>query len=907
MTADLNKNLSKDLSKDIDPQETQEWLVSLKNIIEKEGIERALFILAQLNNNTGSAGAIGSLSTPYLNSIPSAQEPKYPGDLALEKKLSALVRWNAAITVAGANHRESSLGGHIGSFASSCELYEVGMNHFFHGKNQDHGGDCILTQGHVAPGIYARAFLEGRISESEMENFRQECAGKGLPSYPHPWLKPDFWQFPTVSMGLGPMVAIYQARFMKYLDSRGLANTKNRKVWAFCGDGEMDEPESMGAITRAGREKLDNLIFVINCNLQRLDGLVNGNGKIIQELESSFRGAGWNVIKVIWGADWDNLIKEDSTGELLRRVTEACDGDFQTYRSRGGAYMREHLFNTDYLKSLVSDLSDQDLFNLTRGGHDPEKIYAAYHSAVNHQDQPTVILAKSIKGYGMGAAGDARNIAHNQKKMKEDELKYFRDFFNVPVTDSQIEKYERIQPDLNSPEIKYLKAQREKLGGPLPARFDHKKSLKIPSYKNFAARLLLGTQEGREMSTTTAFVQILTALCKDAELGKYIVPITPDESRTFGMEGLFRQLGIYNPAGQRYEPEDRSEVMYYKEALDGQILQEGINEGGAMSSWIAAATSYSVHDVPMIPFYIFYSMFGFQRIGDYAWLAGDMRARGFLLGATAGRTTLNGEGLQHEDGHSHVMAGLVPNCISYDPTYAYELAVIIENGMNRMYQNHEDIYFYITMMNENYAHRAMPEADRSRIETGILKGIYLLEHGPKNPDNKNNQNLKVQLLGSGSILKEVEAAAEILFKNYGVSSNIWSVTSSNELYRDGLKVARENRLDLNLKNQKKSYLTQCLENTQGPIVISTDYVKLYSEQLRSFMPQDRRYEVLGTDGFGRSDTRPALRKHFEVDRYFIVYTALKALLDDGVLDLKLVQKAAKDLNLDLTKPDPFYI
>lgn len=881
---------------DVDPEETREWLLSLKQVIEKDGVERALFLLAELNQQTGNLS--GELSTPYLNTIPRSKQPVYPGDLELEKKNKALIRWNSAITVARANYQDSSLGGHIGSFASSCDFYDVGFNHFWHAKSSDHGGDCLYIQGHVAPGIYARAYLEGRITEDQMEHFRRESTGKGLSSYPHPWLQPDFWQFPTVSMGIGPLAAIYQARFMKYLNSRGLAKTTNRKVWAFCGDGEMDEPESMGGITRAGREKLDNLIFVINCNLQRLDGLVNGNGKIIQEFESSFRGAGWHVIKVIWGADWENLISEDSTGELLKRLTEICDGDFQTYRSRGGAYMREHLFNTESLKNMVSDLTDDQLHNLTRGGHDPEKIYAAYQSAVNHVGQPTVILFKTVKGYGMGSAGDSRNIAHNQKKMKEEDLKHFREFFNIPATDQQLEKLERIKPDPKSPESQYLHARRAALGGYLPARFDSKKSLEIPHYKDFAARLLKGTAEGREMSTTTAFVQILSALCKDKNIGQHIVPITPDESRTFGMEGLFRQIGIYNPMGQRYEPEDRGEVMYYKEAEDGQILQEGINEAGAICSWTAAATAYSVHDTPMIPFYIYYSMFGFQRVADFCWMASDMRARGFLLGATAGRTTLNGEGLQHEDGHSHIMAGLFPNCLSYDPTYAYELAVIIWEGMRRMYQHHEDVYYYITMMNENYAQRPMPEGKKAEeVEQGILKGLYLLQSGPE----VKNKKLKVQLLGSGSILKEVEVAAEILSKDYGVSADIWSVTSANELYREGLDVARHNLLHPEAQ-PKLSYLESCLAKTEGPIIISTDYVKLYSEQLRQFMP--RRYEVLGTDGFGRSDARAALRKHFEVDRYYVVYTALKALFDEGLIEIKVLKEAAKKLGIDPNKLNP---
>ena len=888
--------MSNPISSDIDPQETGEWLLALQNIIDHDGMDRAMYILEKLGAKLGSGAAQSSLSTPYVNSVAAISEAQYPGDLALEKKLDAWVRWNAAITVAGANNRDSSLGGHIGSFASSCTLYEVGFNHFFHAKTADHGGDCIYFQGHISPGVYSRAFLEGRLTEEQMYNYRKEVSGAdGLSSYPHPWLHDDFWQFPTVSMGLGPISGIYQARFLKYLEARGMAKTANRHVWVYCGDGEMDEPESMGAITRAGREQLDNLIFVINCNMQRLDGLVNGNGKIIQELESSFRGAGWNVIKVVWGSDWEALIEKDSTGKLLERLTDACDGDFQTWRSRGGAYLREQLFDQDPdLKALVADMSDDDLHNLTRGGHDSLKVYAAYKAATDHEGQPTVILTKTVKGFGMGHAGDARNIAHNQKKMKEDELKAFRDFFGMDVSDEQIQGFERVKPSDDAPEIKYLNERRQALGGHLPARYENNTPLEIPSYKDFAKRLLDGTKEGKTMSTTTAFVQLLTALCKDKAIGKHMVPITPDESRTFGMEGMFRAFGIYNPFGQRYEPEDRNEVMFYKESNDGQILQEGINEGGAFSSWLAAATSYSVSSVPMVPFYICYSMFGFQRTADYCWMAGDARARGFLLGATSGRTTLNGEGLQHEDGHSHIMAGLVPNCISYDPTYAYELAVIMWDGLNRMYGKCEDVYYYITMMNEAYEMRAMPEG----CEEGIIKGMYCFEKAKKPGKDKH-----VQLLGSGSILKEVEAGAELLANDFGVTADIWSMTSANELYREAQDVARYNLLHAD-DEQRVPYVTAMLNETQGPIIASTDYVKLYSEQLRQFMP--RRFEVLGADGFGRSDARSALRRHFEIDRHYVAYTALKALVDEGQLDKKVLKEAIKKYAIEVDKTNPLY-
>lgn len=887
---------------DYDPTETQEWLDSLESVIAEEGAERAFFLMAKLQEKAGSLGLSSlypSLNTAYQNTIPVSAQPAYPGNLELERKLEALIRWNAAVMVAGTNHVDSSLGGHISTFASSYTLYQIGFDHFFHAPvyegSTPHGGDLVLMQGHSSPGAYARSFLEGRLSTAQMQNFRREVDGQGLSSYPHPWLMPSYWQFPTVSMGLGPLLGIYSARFLKYLDARGLAATAQRKVWTFCGDGEMDEPESTGAITRAGREKLDNLIFVINCNLQRLDGLVNGNGKIIQELESTFRGAGWHVIKVVWGQNWEKLFAKDTHGILQQRLNEACDGDFQTWQARGGAYMREHLFNTPELQALVADLSDTDLTDLQRGGHDAVKIYAAYKAAVSHTGQPTVILAKTIKGYGMGAAGESKNVAHNQKKMTADELKVFRDRFKIPVNDQAVEEYQLYRPAQDSPEMQYLHAQRQTLGGYLPARYANKNSLIIPAYQDFAKRLLQGTTEGREMSTTTAYVQILSALCKDANIGKFIVPITPDESRTFGMEGLFRQIGIYNPAGQCYEPEDRDQVMYYKESTDGQILQEGINEAGAFSSWIAAATSYSVNNLPMIPFYIYYSMFGFQRIGDLAWLAADMRAKGFLLGATAGRTTLNGEGLQHEDGHSHVQAGLIPNCKSYDPTYAYELAVIIWHGLQRMYSDGHDEYYYITMMNENYAHPAMP----SGVEEGIIKGLYCLTKA-ENPNEKKH----VSLLGSGTILREAEAAAVLLSKDFQISSDVWSMTSSNALYRDASEAKRFN--DLNPDQDARSpYVSECLKAGRGPIIAATDYIKLYTEQLREFMP--RRYVCLGTDGFGRSDTRAKLREHFEVNAFYIAYTAVKALFDEGILSLEDVKKARSLYQINPQKRNPLRV
>lgn len=880
-----------DKNHDLDPQETQEWLDAISNVIQADGPERALYLLQKVADKAGgTVGASeGGFATPYLNTIPPSQTPEYPGDLALEEKGEGWIRWNAAMMVAHANKVDGSLGGHIATFACSVSLYEVGFNHFW---KAGHDGDMIYYQGHGVPGIYARSFVEGNLDVDMVKHFRREVGGKGIGSYPHPWLQPDYWQFPTVSMGLGPITSIYNARFLKYMNHRGLKDTANQKIWTFCGDGEMDEPESTGAITRAGREKLDNLIFVINCNMQRLDGLVNGNGKIMQELESTFRGARWHVIKVIWGADWEKLIEEDTSGLLVKRMEEACDGDYQGYQSRGGAYMREHFFGKyPELLELVKDMSDDELIGLTRGGHDRTKVYAAFKAASEHKGNPICILTSTIKGYGMGPVAESKNVAHNVKKLKVEELEYYRDRFNLPVSDKDIEAYALNVPDQKLPEIEYMHERRKALGGYLPKRVEWSGKLAIPSYKDFAKRLLDGTKEGREMSTTTAYVQILTHLCKDKEIGKHIVPITPDESRTFGMEGLFRTLGIYNAEGQKYEPEDRGQVMWYKESSDGQILQEGINEGGSMGSWIAAGTSYANLGIPMIPFYIFYSMFGMQRTMDYCWLAGDARVRGFLLGATSGRTTLNGEGLQHEDGHSHVMAGLIPNCVSYDPTYAYELAVIIESGLQRMYADGEDVFFYITMMNENYAHPAMPKG----VEDGILKGLYMLKKAKK------QKKMHVQLMGCGSNLLEVEAAAELLDKDFGVTSDVWSMTSSNELYRDCLEKERVNRLNPD-KKPLQTYLDECLGKTKGPIIASTDYVKLLSNQLHPFMP--RRFVALGADGYGRSDTRASLRSFFEIDRYHITVAALKALADDGIIPVAKVKQAIKKYKIDPKSPDP---
>ncbi|WP_036300034.1 pyruvate dehydrogenase (acetyl-transferring), homodimeric type [Methylotenera sp. L2L1] len=876
---------------DIDSQETQEWLDALMAVIENEGTERAHFLLEAMIDKARRSGSNlpYKATTAYLNTIPTHLQAKLPGDPEMERRVRALVRWNAVMTVLRANEKSPGVGGHIASFQSAATLYDTGFNYFFRAPNENFGGDCVYFQGHSSPGVYARAFLEGRITEEQMDNFRQETGGNGLPSYPHPWLMPDFWQFPTVSMGLGPLAGIYQARFLKYIHDRGIADTSDRKVWVFCGDGEMDEPESLGAISLASREKLDNLIFVINCNLQRLDGPVRGNGKIIQELESDFRGSGWNVLKVVWGSYWDPLLAMDKDGLLKKRMEECVDGEYQNFKQKGGAYTREHFFGKyPELKEMVAAMSDQDIWRLNRGGHDPHKVFAAYNSAVNHKGQPTVILAKTVKGYGMGDAGEGQNTTHQQKSMDIESLKKFRDRFDLPITDEQVESLSFYKPAEDSPEMKYMASRREAMGGFVPQRRRKGNELTVPALSAFE-NMLTATGD-REISTTMAFVRILSTLVRDKQIGKYVVPIVPDEARTFGMEGMFRQLGIYASQGQLYEPQDSDQVMYYKESKDGQILEEGINEAGSFSSWLAAATSYSVTGVQMIPFYIYYSMFGFQRVGDLAWMAGDSRARGFLLGATAGRTTLNGEGLQHEDGHSHLMSATIPNCISYDPTFAYELAVIIQEGLRRMVQNQEDVYYYITLMNENYSHPAMPEGSAE----GILKGMY-------NFSKSKAKGEKVQLMGSGVILREVIAAAELLEKDWGISADVWSVPSFTELRREGLECDRWNMLNPE-KTQKVSYIASCLKDAKGPVVASTDYMKSFAEQIQRFVPN--KFVALGTDGFGRSDSREALRDFFEVNRYYVVVAALKALSDEGKLPVAKVAEAVKKYSLDANKPNP---
>ena len=878
-------------NKDIDHGETREWLDALDSVIEHEGADRAHYLIEKLVDKTRRAGAYlpFSANTAYVNTIPVHQQARIPGNMGLENRIKSYIRWNAMAMVVKANLKPGAVGGHIASFASSATLYEVGFNDFFRGHDAEKGADMIFFQGHISPGIYARAFIEGRISEEQMLNFRFESAGKGLPSYPHPWLMRDFWQFPTVSMGLGPIMAIYQARFMKYLDDRGLQDTDGRKVWAFCGDGEMDEPESVGAIGMAGREKLDDLIFVVNCNLQRLDGPVRGNGKVIQELEALFRGAGWNVIKVIWGSGWDRLLARDKDGLLLKRMEEVVDGDYQAYKSRDGAFVRKHFFGKyPELLEMVSDMTDEDIWHLLRGGHDPRKVYAAYHAAVHHVGQPTVILAKTVKGYGMGAAGEGQNTTHSQKKMGLEHMKRFRDRFGLPVSDDDLEEIPFLTFEEDSEELRYLRERREALGGYLPKRLTEVPVLEVPGLEIFDA--LLKSSGERELSTTMAFVRMISAMSRDKVIGKRIVPIVPDEARTFGMEGLFRQLGIYSSSGQLYEPEDHDKVMWYREDKKGQILQEGINEAGAMSDWIAAATAYTNHGISMIPFYIYYSMFGFQRIGDLAWAAGDMQARGFLLGGTAGRTTLNGEGLQHQDGHSLLAAGGIPNCISYDPTYSYELAVILHDGMRRMYREQEAVFFYVTLMNENYPHPQMPEG----VEEDILKGMYRLKKGGRG-------KLHVQLLGSGTILREVEAAAQMLEDDWGVSASVWSATSFNELRRDMHACERWNRLNPQ-SEPKTCHVEQCLKDAKGPVIAATDYVRLYADQIRSAVPGA--YRVLGTDGYGRSDTREALRSFFEVDRYHVVIAALKALADEGDVPARKVSDAIKQYGIDSTKPNP---
>jgi pyruvate dehydrogenase E1 component len=880
---------------DNDPDETNEWLEALDGVLEHEGPERAHYILEKLIDKARRSGAYlpYSANTAYINTIPASKDLRSPGDPEIEHRIRSYVRWNAAAMVLRAN-KNTNVGGHIASFASAATLYDVGFNHFWHAPSEKHGGDLVFVQGHSATGVYARAYMLGRLTDEQMDNFRQEVDGKGLSSYPHPWLMPDFWQFPTVSMGLGPLMAIYQARFMKYLQDRGIANTEGRKVWCFLGDGEIDEPESMGAIGVAAREKLDNLIFVVNCNLQRLDGPVRGNGKIIQELEADFRGAGWNVIKVIWGSYWDPLLAKDRSGLLLKRMEECLDGEYQTIKSKDGAYVRKHFFGKyPQLLELVANMTDDDIWRLNRGGHDPHKLFTAYTAAVNHTGQPTVILAKTIKGYGMGEAGEAQNITHQQKKMGTSSIKAFRDRFNLPIPDDKLEEIPFLKFPEGSPELEYMRKSREALGGYLPTRRQKGDTLEVPPLSAFEA--LLKSSEDRELSTTMAFVRILATLVRDKNMGKRVVPIVPDESRTFGMEGMFRQLGIWSSVGQLYTPQDADQLMFYKEDKHGQILQEGINEPGAMSSWIAAATSYSTHGVTMVPFYIYYSMFGFQRIGDLAWAAADQRARGFLLGGTAGRTTLNGEGLQHEDGHSHLLSSTIPNCISYDPTFAYEVAVIIQDGLRRMYAEQEDVYYYLTVMNENYQHPAMPEG----AEAGILKGMYLLTEGAGG-----KKTPRVQLMGSGTILREVIAAAELLAADFGVTADIWSCPSFTELRRDGMDVERWNLLHPEEK-PRQSYVARCLEGRSGPAVAATDYMRAFSEQIRPYV--GRRYITLGTDGFGRSDTREQLRSFFEVNRQYVVVAALKALAEEGTIPAATVTQAIRKYGIDPAKPSPWKV
>jgi pyruvate dehydrogenase E1 component len=881
---------------DPDSLETKEWLDALEAVLEREGPERAHFLLERLIDKARRSGAHipFSANTAYINTIPPHMEERSPGNVSLEERIRSICRWNAMVMVVRANQNDDELGGHIASFASVGTLFGTGQQHFWHAPHEGHGGDLIYFQGHSSPGVYARSLMEGRLPEERLLNFRREVDGAGVSSYPHPWLMPDYWQFPTVSMGLGPIQGIYMARYLKYLEARGLAQTANRKVWVFCGDGEMDEPESLGAIGLASRERLDNLIFVVNCNLQRLDGPVRGNGKIIQELEGDFRGAGWNVIKVIWGSYWDPLLARDKDGALLRVMEETVDGEYQNYKANDGAFVRKHFFGKHpKALELVANMSDEDVWRLNRGGHDPHKVYAAYSAAVKHKGQPTVILAKTIKGFGMGKQGQAKNPTHQLKKVDVATIREMRDQFNIPIPDDKLEALPFYIPPADAPEMKYLQERRKTLGGYLPHR--RQKAEKAPGVPPLASlESVLKGSDGREISTTMAFVRILTALLRDKDIGKRVVPIVPDEARTFGMEGMFRQLGIYAAEGQKYVPVDKDQVMYYREDKSGQILEEGINEAGAFSSWIAAATAYSHSNEVTVPFYAFYSMFGLQRIGDLAWAAADQRARGFLLGATAGRTTLNGEGLQHEDGHSHVLASVIPNCVSYDPTYGYELAVIIQDGLRRMVANQEDVFYYITLMNENYEHPAMPQG----VEQGILRGMYLL----KESKTKNKQ--RVQLLGSGTILREVEAAAELLEKDWGVAADVWSATSFTELRRDGLAADRWNMLHPEGK-QKTSFVEQALkERPAGPVVAASDYIKTFAEQIRPFVPKDRTYRVLGTDGFGRSDSRAKLRHFFEVNRNFVAIAALKALADQGEVKARTVADAIKKYGIDPDKADP---
>jgi pyruvate dehydrogenase E1 component len=877
---------------DPDAVETGEWIDSLRAVLHHRGSDRATFLLERLTAEAQRAGAAATfaLNTPYVNTIPPEREERANWDRDVEHRIRSIIRWNAVAIILRANKKSSELGGHIASFQSAATLYDIGFGHFWQAPSEKHGGDLIYIQGHSSPGIYARAFVEGRLTEQQLLSFRQEAGGTGLSSYPHPWLMPDFWQFPTVSMGLGPLMAIYQARFLKYLHGRGIADTAARKVWAFMGDGEMDEPESLGAVSLAGRESLDNLIFVINCNLQRLDGPVRGNGKIVQELEGIFRGAGWNVIKVLWGSGWDQLLAKDTSGLLRKRMEECVDGEYQDFKSKNGAYVRQQFFGKyPETAALVKDWSDDDIWALRRGGHDPVKVYAAYAAALKHIGQPTVILAKTVKGYGMGEAGEGQMITHQQKKMGLEALRKFRDRFSIPVSDEKLEEIPFLALADGSAEKRYLRERRQQLGGPLPQRRRKSASLEVPALSAFAAQL--GSTEEREISTTMAFVRILNTLLRDKAIGKFVVPIVPDESRTFGMEGMFRQFGIFSQVGQLYKPQDADQLMFYREDKSGQMLQEGINEAGAMSSWIAAATSYSTSNVPMIPFYIYYSMFGLQRVGDLAWAAGDMRCRGFLLGGTAGRTTLNGEGLQHEDGHSHLLAATIPNCVAYDPTFAYEVAVIIQDGLRRMFKDQEDVYYYITLMNENYSHPAMGDGT----EEGILRGMYLFREGSK-------QKPHVQLLGCGTILREVVAAADLLENDFGVAADIWSCPSFNELRREGLESERWNLLHPASK-PRKSYVEECLARRDGPVVAATDYMRAFPEQIRPYVP--KRYVCLGTDGFGRSDYRVALRKFFEVNRHYVTLAALKALADEGLLSTSKVEVAIAKYGINAEKPAPW--
>ncbi len=879
---------------DTDPQETQEWRESLEAVIHAAGRPRAHYLMDQLTElDTARHGDLhGRVWTAYTNTIPVERQPAYPGDLGIERRLNAMIRWNAMVMVLRAG-KHSNVGGHIATYQSAAVLYDVGFDHFFRGRTDTFDGDMIYIQGHSAPGIYGRAFVEGRIAPERMDNFRRESDRDGLSSYPHPRLMPDFWQFPTVSMGLGPLTAAYQARYMRYLEYRGLKEHQGRKVWAFLGDGEMDQPESLAAISVAGRERLDNLVFVVNCNLQRLDGPVRGNAKVIQELEGTFRAAGWNVIKVIWGGGWDALLAKDSTGLLRQRMMECVDGDYQTFKSQNGAYVREHFFGKyPELLALVADLSDDDIWALARGGHDPQKVYAAYAQAVAGNGRPSVILAKTVKGFGMGEAGEGQNINHQLKKMSADAVRAFRDRFDLPVSDDQLEEMPYLRPAPGSAEARYFAQRRQAQGGQLPARVTHVDPLPVPALSAFATQLQGSGERGQ--STTMGFVRILTTLLKDPELGKLIIPIVPDESRTFGMEGLFRQIGIHSYLGQLYTPQDAGQLSYYKEAKDGQILQEGINESGAICSWIAAGTAYSNHGLATIPFYIFYSMFGLQRVGDLAWAAADARTRGFLLGATSGRTTLMGEGLQHDDGHSHVLSSVIPSCVSFDPTYNFELAVIIQDGLRRMYVDQEDIYYYITVLNEAYPHPALPEGS----EAGILKGLYLLHPAAADSDPA----LRVQLMGSGAILREVEAAATLLQQDFGIASDVWSATSLTELRRDGLAAERWNLLHP-VQEPRVPYVQQCLAAHPGPVIVATDYMKIVGDQIRPFI-EGRRFTALGTDGFGRSDTRESLRTFFEVDRHFIVLAALKSLADEGRIERAQLQVAIDRYGIDVEKVDP---